>query len=78
MRKIDGLDSALAAQAQNGLRAEADARERQAVLVQKLDYLSAKFDSVCEEDVEAVEEIMALPSERRSRILAYHPDRQNM
>ena len=40
------MDSAMAAQAQNAIAAETEARERQEVLVKKLDYLAAKFDSV--------------------------------
>ena len=60
--------AALSRRVDDGGRELADlarrAEERHAEVSAKLDHLTRKFDSVCEEDVQELEDIIALPSVR--------------
>ena len=75
MRKVDGVERSLESKYAAMLEKWRDETKREkdrfGVVVKKLNYLSAKFDSVCEEEaIQELEEIVALPSIRRqSRIL---------
>ena len=75
MRKVDNVDAKLdrqfALMARDQKREENKAEERFKVLSDRMDYLTKKFDSVCEVDedyVNPLEDIIALPSIRQSRL----------
>ena len=68
MRRVTAIDRKIDSHQKQRARLRAEAADRDArryqALVQKLDYLAEKFDSVCEEDVQELEDIIALPSVR--------------
>lgn len=82
MRKIDGLEEIIESKAESVIQrietSEQASIARHEDTTKKIEYLTKKFDSVCDEDVEEVEEFVALPSVRRSRILAFDPHHQRL
>ncbi len=79
MRKLEAVERVSEANyVATSIRFEEEAEKaanRFNVINQKLDKLSAQFDSVCEEEEkDLLEELIALPSIRRSRILAPPPN----